>query len=163
MGKHLTLIALFLLTFNGLLAQKGNNSTLKIKDIMQGDDFVGHLPSNHYWSTNGSTLYFDWNPDGAMSDSLYAYSIAKKDINKVDFLSAHALPSSRIVYNKQKNKAVYTKNGDIFLLDVASYKAIPVTNTQAWQCNPHFTHNGKVIAYTQVNELFVWDMYSGTT
>ncbi|RIV73844.1 S9 family peptidase [Flagellimonas aequoris] len=163
MGKHLTLLALLLLTYNGLLAQKGNTSTLKIKDIMQGDNFVGHLPSGHYWSSDGMTLYFDWNPDGAMSDSLYAYSIGKKDIKKVDFLSANALPSSRITYNQQKTKAVYSKNGDIFLLDVATYKSTPITKTQERENNPHFTDNGKGIAYTKDNELFVWDTATGTT
>ena len=37
---------------------------------MQGDDFVGHLPSNPQWSLDGQTLYFDWNPEKAQNDSL---------------------------------------------------------------------------------------------
>lgn len=116
MGRFFTLILLSLITFNTLFAQKGNISILKIKDIMQGDDFVGHRPSSPYWSTNNSTLYFDWNPDGTMSDSLYAYSIAKKDIEKIDFLSANKLPSSRIIYNKEKSKAVYSKKWRCFFI-----------------------------------------------
>ena len=47
------------------LAQQGNTSTLTIKKIMQGDDFVGHLPSDPQWSTDGQTLYFNWNPEQA--------------------------------------------------------------------------------------------------
>ena len=80
---------------------------------MQGDDFVGHRPSSPYWSTDGQTLYFDWNPNEALSDSLYAYSVGSKNIKKVDFLTANALPSSRITYNQNKTKAVYSKNGDV--------------------------------------------------
>lgn len=111
MGRFFTPFVLFLITLNTLFAQKGNISTLKIKDIMQGDDFVGHRPSTPYWSTDGKTLYFDWNPNNAMSDSLYAYSIDHKNIEKLGFLEANALPSSRLTYNQAKTEAVYSKMG----------------------------------------------------
>lgn len=163
MGRYLLSTAFLLLTFNTLLAQKGNNSTLKIKDIMQGDDFVGHRPSNPYWSTDGKTLYFDWNPNGAMSDSLHAYSLASKDIQKVDFLTANALPSSRITYNQEKTKGVYAKNGDIFMLDATTHKATPITKTQERENDPHFTHNGKRVAYVKDGELYTWEIATGIT
>ncbi|WP_375323577.1 prolyl oligopeptidase family serine peptidase [Flagellimonas sp. GZD32] len=162
MGKYLTLSVLFLITCSNLVAQKGNNSVLKIKDIMQGDAFVGHLPSNAYWSTDNETLYFNWNPDGALSDSLYAYAAKSKDIHKVGFLEANALPASRLTYNNDQSKALYTKNGDVFLLDVASYTAKPIAKTTKRESNPHFTDNGKSIAFVQDGELFTWDIASGT-
>jgi len=83
---------------------------------MQGDDFVGHRPSNTYWSTDGKTLYFDWNPNNAMSDSLYAYSVDSKNIEKVGFLEANGLPSSRLTYNKAKTEAVYSKKRGYLLI-----------------------------------------------
>lgn len=161
MRRLFTLTLALLLTFNILQAQKGNNSPLKIKDIMQGDDFVGPRPSSAYWSTDSQTLYFDWNPDGAMSDSLYAYSIANKDLNKVDFLTANALPSSRLTYNNAKTEAVYSKNGDIFLLDNDTYQSKPITKTQERESNPHFTDDGKSIAFVKDGELFTWNIASG--
>lgn len=163
MKKYFFYITLSILSLSTVMAQKGNSSTLKIKDIMQGDDFVGHLPSSPYWSTNGSTLYFDWNPDGAPSDSLYAYSVTNKSINKVGFLGANALPSQRLTYNKDKTKAVYTKGGDIYLLDVATYSTQPITQTQDWEGSPHFTDNGKSVAFTKDGELFTWNIANGTT
>lgn len=161
MRRLFTLTLAFLLTFNILQAQKGNSSPLKIKDIMQGDDFVGPRPSSAYWSTDSQTLYFDWNPDGAMSDSLYAYSIANKDLNKVDFLTANVLPSSRLTYNNAKTEAVYSKNGDVFLLDIGTHQSKPITKTQERESNPHFTDDGKSIAFVKDGELFTWDITSG--
>ncbi|WP_108424875.1 prolyl oligopeptidase family serine peptidase [Flagellimonas amoyensis] len=163
MGKYLPSIVFLLFASCGLFAQKGNNSSLTIKDIMQGDDFVGHRPSNTHWSTDGKTLYFDWNPDGAMSDSLYAYSIASKKIQKVDFMTAATLPSSRITYNDSKTKGVYTKNSDIFLLDIATYRSTPITKTKDREGDPHFTNNDTQIAYIKGDDLYVWDIASGTT
>lgn len=163
MQRIFMLTVLFLLTFNIIQAQKGNISTLKIKDIMQGDDFVGPRPSNPYWSTNGQTLFFDWNPKGAMSDSLYAYSVTEKELKKVGFLKANAMPSSRLTFNKDKTKAVYSKNGDLYLLDVDTYQSKPITKTQERESNPHFTDYGKSIAFVKDGELFTWDINSGLT
>lgn len=163
MNRFFLPIVMLALSFTTVQAQKGNTSPLKIKDIMQGDDFVGHLPSNPYWSTDGSTLYFDWNPDGALSDSLYAYTLANKTTKKVGFMEANALPSQRLTYNQDKSKAVYEKGGDIYLLDVATYTAKPITKTQERESNPHFTHNGKSVAYTKGGELFTWSLAYGTT
>ena len=154
-------LAFLFICINSIIAQKGNISSLQIKDIMQGDDFVGHRPSSAYWTTDGKTLYFDWNPDGALSDSLYAYSVTNKKINKVGFLDANSLPSSRLTYNQDKTKAVYAKNGDIFLLDLNNHQTQPITKTQARESGPHFTDNGKSIAFEQNGELFTWDIASG--
>ncbi len=130
---------------------------------MKGDDFVGHLPSNPYWSTDGSTLYFDWNPDGALSDSLYAYTLARKTTKKVNFMETNALPSQRLTYNQDKSRAVYEKGGDIYLLDVATYTATPITKTLDRESSPHFTHNGKSVAFTKGGELFTWSIAAGIT
>jgi len=154
-------LAFLFICINSIIAQKGNISSLQIKDIMQGDDFVGHRPSSAYWATDGKTLYFDWNPDGALSDSLYAYSVTNKKINKVGFLDANSLPSSRLTYNQDKTKAVYAKNGDIFLLDLNTHQPKPITKTQARESGPHFSDNGKSIAFEQNGELFTWNTDSG--
>ncbi|MCK0161710.1 S9 family peptidase [Allomuricauda sp. F6463D] len=162
MGRFFTFILLSLITFNTVLAQKGNVSSLKIKDIMQGDAFVGHRPSSPYWSTDGQTLYFDWNPKGAaLSDSLHAYSVGNKKIHKVDFLTANSLPSSRLTYNPDKTQAVFSKNGDIFLLDIATHKSTAITKTQERESNPHFTDSGKSVAFVKGGELFTWNIESG--
>ncbi|MEC8832848.1 MAG: S9 family peptidase, partial [Bacteroidota bacterium] len=161
MQRFFTLTLILLLTFNLLQAQKGNISSLKIKDIMQGDNFVGNRPSNAYWSTNNETLYFDWNPNNAMSDSLYAYSIESKDLTKIDFLNANSLPSSRITYNPSKNQATYSKNGDIFLLNIDSYQPKTITKTQERESNPHFTDSGKSVAFVKGGELYTWNIGSG--
>ena len=156
-----TFLAFFLIGLGLLTAQKGNISSLQIKDIMQGDAFVGPRPSNAHWATDSKTLYFDWNPDGSLSDSLYAYSVSTKDTKKIDFLTANSLPSSRLIYNQDKTQAVYSKNGDIFLLDLNTYQSKPITKTQARESGPHFTDNGKSIAFEKNDELFTWNIASG--
>ncbi len=146
-----------------IMAQDGNISELTIKQIMQGDDFVGHLPSNVQWSSDGKTIYFDWNPEAVYSDSLYAYDLPTEKIQKVDFDMEYKLPSKFGTYNSKRTQKIYSKNGDIFIKDNASNTITPITQTNEQEDSPHFTENGKKVAYTKANNIFTWDIASGTT
>ncbi|CDF79466.1 dipeptidyl peptidase IV [Formosa agariphila KMM 3901] len=130
---------------------------------MQGDDYIGHLPSGAHWSENGNTIYFNWNPEKAFSDSLYAFNTHTKDIKKVDFETAYHLPAARGTYNTNKTKKIYSKHGDVFLMDIASEKITQITNTKATERNVHFTHNEQQIAYVLNDNLYTWDISSGVT
>ena len=57
---------------------------LDLKEIMKGHEFVGYLPENHYWNVDGTHLLFDWNQTTEPGNSLYAYSIKDKKLEKVD-------------------------------------------------------------------------------
>ncbi|QDO94476.1 S9 family peptidase [Formosa sediminum] len=144
-------------------AQNNNSSNLSIRQIMQGDSFVGHLPSNVHWSENGSTIYFNWNPENAYSDSLYAVTTKTKAIKKVPFNTAYNLPATRGTYNTDKTKKIYSKHGDVFVMDVSSEKITQITNTQASERNVHFTANEKQIAYVLETNIYTWDMATGET
>ena len=85
-------------------AQKDNHSSLTIKEIMQGEDFIGHLPSEPNWAADGSAVYFEWNPDTATSDSLYSYNLKSSAIQKVDFDTDYDLPSPYATFNTDRSK-----------------------------------------------------------
>ncbi|WP_335964256.1 prolyl oligopeptidase family serine peptidase [Galbibacter sp. PAP.153] len=152
-----------LLCISASFAQKNNQSALTIKQIMQGDDFVGHLPSNVHWSVDGKTIYFDWNPEKAYSDSLYMYGLTSEKIEKVSFETEYYLPSTNGNFNYKKDKKTYTKHGDIFLMDIPSKKITQITNTEAIESSAHFTGNEHKIAYVKNKNLYTWDINTGET
>lgn len=130
---------------------------------MKGDDFIGHRPSNVSWATDQSTIYFNWNPERAFGDSLYGYQLANKQIKKIGFMEAEKLPSTRMIAHPTKQKSVYTKNGDIFLFDKTTHTSLAITKTKERESSPHFTENGKKVAYVKENNLYTWNLDSGTT
>lgn len=163
MKKHFIPIFFYLIGCTPLTAQKGNTSELTIKQIMQGDDFVGHLPSNAQWLSDGKTIYFDWNPEAVFSDSLYAYQLETEKIQKVDFDTEYNLPSTRSTLNTERTQKIYSKNDDIFIMDVASNVITQITRTKEIEGSPHFTGNGTEVAYIKDNNILTWDIASGTT
>lgn len=152
-----------LLNLLPLIAQESNISALKIKDIMKGEDFIGNRPSNVFWATDQSAIYFDWNPDKAFNDSVYRYQLNTKKIEPLSFLEAEELPSTLMINHPTLNKSVYAKNGDVFILDRTSHTSLAITRTQERESNPHFTAGGKKVAYLKGRNLFTWNIQTGTT
>ncbi|MCX2679324.1 prolyl oligopeptidase family serine peptidase [Galbibacter sp. EGI 63066] len=163
MKQLLLLSSLFSLLTLHCFAQKGNLSTLSIEQIMQGDDFVGHLPSDVYWSEDGNTIYFQWNPEKAYSDSLYAYNLKTEKIDKADFETEYNLPSPYAKYNADHTKKVYSKHGNIFLFDIKTNKPLQITDTKERESSPYFIKNETQIAYRKDDNIYTWDISSGVT
>lgn len=129
---------------------------------MNGDDFVGHLPNNPFRSSESQTIFFNWNPNKAMSDSIYSYNLKNMKISQLDFDSAYQLASPNVTFNTNRTKKLYEKEGDIFLVDTQTNKTIRVTTTKEIETNPHFTANDSQVAYIKGDNLFLWDSSTGS-
>lgn len=152
-----------LLCLTSSLAQQGNKSNLSIKEIMQGNHFVGHLPSNPQWSLDSQTLYFDWNPEQAQNDSLYAYPLKLGKTIKTDFKTSYSLPNPNGVYNKDRTLKIYAKRGNIYMVNLKTQRITQITQTEAYESAPHFTDNGNKVAFQKGNNLYSWDIATGST
>ncbi|MCK0130082.1 prolyl oligopeptidase family serine peptidase [Flavobacteriaceae bacterium F08102] len=142
-------------------AQENNASSLSIKQIMQGDDFVGHLPSNVFWSLDGKKIYFNWNPEKAYSDSLYVYQLKDGSIKKVDFETSYNLPPRNAIYSKNKTYKAYSKEGDIYLVDLKKNSTIRVTNTDENEGNLQFVERDTKIAFNKGKNIYTWTISTG--
>ncbi|MFZ1749833.1 MAG: hypothetical protein WAU01_06560 [Saprospiraceae bacterium] len=45
--------------------------SLRLEDIMKGNEFIGQQPDNHRWTYDGSMVFFDWNPNDEQGSSKY--------------------------------------------------------------------------------------------
>ncbi|MFT6921690.1 MAG: dipeptidyl aminopeptidase/acylaminoacyl peptidase [Crocinitomicaceae bacterium] len=72
-------ITLVLLTLTRIVsAQIENTSSLKLPEIMKGNEFIGHQPNNIRWAYVGKTILFEWNPENEPGDKTFAYSLTDK-------------------------------------------------------------------------------------
>ncbi|MGB0984154.1 MAG: prolyl oligopeptidase family serine peptidase [Saprospiraceae bacterium] len=140
-----------------------NKSTLTIPQIMQGEKFIGYSPSNIFWSDDSKSIYFTWNPKGEKVKSLYKIGVNDAKPTLVTVEEQQEMPSSRGVFNEARTQKVYTKNGDVFLLNVASNENKQITNTLDYEFNPLFSGDEKHIIYTKSNNLYRWNIAEGTT
>lgn len=158
--KHPFLWLLFLATSLSI-AQTKNQSQLTIDQIMQGDNFVGYLPTNIHWSENNKDIYFSWNPKNDTIRSTYKVNVNSKKINKATFedLKSKMNPSD---ISKNGKWSVYEKAGDLFLRNNIKNTLKRLTNTIAYESNPRFSGNQTSIIYQQGNNLYQWHITDGT-
>ncbi|MCP3931710.1 MAG: prolyl oligopeptidase family serine peptidase [Bacteroidetes bacterium] len=128
---------------------------------MQAEKFVGYLPQSISWSEDGKTVYFDWNPEMDTLRSRYKISINGGDPEKVSHEELKNMPSRRGAYNKAQTKKVYSKNGDLFLLNIQDGTHIQITNTLDSESSPQFSGDETKIVFSKSNNLFTWDIKSG--
>ena len=135
---------------------------LTIEKIMQGERFTGYSPSGLQWSPAGNKLFFNWNPEMEKIQSLYSVTIKNTKPEKVTLEDKKNLIYFSGTYNRARTKMLYSKNGDIFLLDIRTGTSKQITSTVANESNPVFSKNEDRVIYQSVNNLFSWDIASGT-
>jgi len=154
----LTILSLAILGFG----QTENLSLLTIDQIMQGDDFVGYLPSQIEWAENNQSIYFSWNPDRDTIRSTYKADIQTKEIKKLSFDELKKMQNEGD-YTKDFAWKVYQKQGDIFLVNLSDQKVKQITNTIERESYPRFSGDESSILFQKENNLFQWSIEEGTT
>ncbi|HRI79875.1 MAG TPA: prolyl oligopeptidase family serine peptidase [Cyclobacteriaceae bacterium] len=138
------------------------SQTLTVEKIMRDPKWMGAAPSNIFWSEDSKQVYFNWNPDKNAGDSLYTFSLTNRVPQKVNASARKSLPSVNGIYNKARSKKLYDKNGDIFLLDLATGKSLQITSTTEREFNPTFSGDGKKILFTAGMNLYSLEIATGS-
>ena len=135
---------------------------LTVEKIMRDPKWIGVVPSNIFWSEDSKSIYFNWNPDKNSGDSLYSVSLTNRLPQKVNPFNRRALPTSNGIYNRTKTKKLYEKNGDLFILDIATAKKIQITATNDRESNPVFSFDERKVLFTTNMNLFSWEIATGS-
>ncbi|HEU5165032.1 MAG TPA: prolyl oligopeptidase family serine peptidase, partial [Chitinophagaceae bacterium] len=137
---------------------------LTVEKIMRDPIWMGTSPSNVQWSNDGQTIYFSWNPEKALSDSLYSITLSNKTPVKVSPADGQSFRSiGNYNYNLSRSAYVYAKDGDIFFTDIKTGKTKRITQTVDPESNPQFSFNETKIVYNRSQNLYAWDIATGET
>jgi len=156
------ILFVLLTTLAGITAAQKieNRSSLNIEDIMQGERFIGYLPENPIWSDDGSTLFFTWNPE--MDTLRRWYKTTRMGEAPIRLTPEEVRDMSAAGrHNRDRTMKVYSKDGDIFLIDLRSGEKKAITQTQAFESSPRFSGDEKFVIYQSGDNLFAWNIQDG--
>jgi len=133
-------IATFLLLFPAvILLSQTEPYKLTVEKIMRDPKWIGTSPSAPRWSADGKTLFFNWNPEKAISDSLYFITTEIKTPVKASVKQKqHFISANSLLYNLERSAYVYNKDGDIFYTDLKTGKTKGVNETNEVETNQQF-------------------------
>ncbi|RYU87917.1 S9 family peptidase [Mucilaginibacter terrigena] len=157
MKKNLTLLFLCI----GFAASAQKLEVLTIEKIMRDPKWIGTSPDNIRWSDDSKKIYFTWNPDKAERDERFYISPNNIKPQKATLAERRDILPDNGKWNKKRTLKTYEKNGDIYLLDVASGKSIQLTNTTGYENNPTFSGDETSIVFTSENNLYALKLNKG--
>jgi dipeptidyl aminopeptidase/acylaminoacyl peptidase len=160
MKKSLFLILASLFSFFAFCQKK---TVLSVEQIMQDPKWIGTSPTNLRWALDNSKIYFNWNPERNLGDSLYKFDIHTKKIEKVLAKEKHHLPSGPVVLSNDKQKKVYAQKGDLYLFFVTSSALKRLTYTLEEESEPSFSLDDQWIVYKKGLNLFAYHISEGIT
>jgi len=154
-------VSFCLLLFAFVSSAQKNLGPLTVEKIMRDQKWIGASPSNPYWSADGRYLFFFWNPERAMSDSVYYITLTDRVPKKATAEMRQNIPSlNSIVYNTPKTAFAYVKDGDLYYVD-AQKRERRVTHTVETESSPQFLENNTKIAFTRAQNIYTWDLATG--
>ena len=137
---------------------------LTVEKIMRDPKWIGTSPSNVNWSYDSKYIYFNWNPEKAIADSLYYISNAHLVPQKASYQQKQSLlRPDDITYNSNRTNFVYDKEGDIFFADTKTGKERRITQTEDIESNPRFSFNDTKVVYSLNQNLYSWEIATGLT
>lgn len=140
------------------------SQTLTVEKIMRDPKWIGTSPSNVFWSNDSKSVFFNWNPENKLADSLYNYAIAGGEPQKAGFYEAQKINAlNNAVYNSTNTQMVYAYRGDLFLSDNKTGKITRITQTEEFESGPKFIMKDEWVAYTRNQNLYGWNTKTGVT
>jgi len=157
MKKSFTLLFLCF----GLGASAQTLGQLTVEKIMRDPQWMGVSPSNIRWSDDSKKIYFNWNPDKTERDELFYITPGNTKPQKVSLADRRNMIPETGKWNKKRTLKTYEKNGDIYLLEVATGKTTQLTNTTSRENNPTFSGDEGSIVFTNDNNLYQLKLNKG--
>ena len=151
------IILLASLTFAGSVIGQTypNHSSLNLKEIMKGNEFIGNQPENIRWSVDGKTIYFDWNPNNDPASSVYGYIPGLKGQKpfKADPASVYEFDPEQAEFGVQYSAV----DGALVAVSKSDSKVKVVFQSSSPVSNVQRTAKSNIIAFQLENNLFVYD------
>src|SRR6187401_2246290 len=92
---------------------------LTVEKIMRDPNWIGTSPSNIQWSNDGKSIYFNWNHENAVADSIYYITLNNKVPTKATPAETQAFRTTgNFTYNLSRSAYVFAKDGDIFYTEI---------------------------------------------
>jgi dipeptidyl aminopeptidase/acylaminoacyl peptidase len=132
-------------------------SDLTVNQIMQDPQWFGTFPSNIEWNEESDIIYFDYNPEQQVSDSLYQIRLKNKsNIEKVSLADRKSKIPAYGDYNDKQTQKLFVKSGDLYLYDKKKKSAQLILDLGERIQSPKFI-TASEYAFISGNNLFIYD------
>ena len=138
-----------------------NRSDLQLKEIMKGNEFIGHQPENVHWDVSGKKIIFDWNPENNPGNSTYTldYQIKGSTPQKV---KGNYVPISYDREQHKFEKQYSSLEGNLISIDKKTNTIKVVYQSNSTIHSIQRLNDPRLIVFQQGNNLFLYDEFNSS-
>jgi dipeptidyl aminopeptidase/acylaminoacyl peptidase len=153
MLKKIILLQSLLWIFSLAQAQ----TPLSVDYIMRDPKWMGTFPSAHFWSSTSKQIYFNYNPEQNLADSLYKIdAVAGAKPTKVSVQEERTLKKEE-VYSADENLKLFKKGNQVLLQDVKKGKTTTLFDWYGPLDKLKFLANEQYIAFSSELNFYRFD------
>ncbi len=134
---------------------------LSVDTIMRGHQLAGYEPSDARWSGDGQRIYFLWKQyTDPPTKPLDTYVVGRdgSGLRKLSEDEATAAPPIAADFTRDRGRAVYSHEGDLWVYDYSTDRARRLTRTSEPETQPRFTQDGERIVFLRANNLYLMSL-----
>ncbi|MBI6120447.1 S9 family peptidase [Salegentibacter maritimus] len=156
---HVLFLTLLSFGYTGV----SQTSELSVEKVMQDPNWMGNFPSNIKWNADSETIYFDYNPEQNVSDSLYKIELRNPSkIKKVDLKEEQNLSPRYGDFNKDRTKKIFGENGSLKLYNIKTGKTTELLDLSKAIESPKFLANEDKVSFILDKNAFVYNRKEGS-
>jgi dipeptidyl aminopeptidase/acylaminoacyl peptidase len=130
---------------------------LSVDYIMRNPKWMGTFPSAHFWSSTSKQIYFNYNPEQNLADSLYKIdAVAGAKPTKVSVQEERTLKKEEI-YSADESLKLFKKGNQVLLQDVKKGKTTTLFDWYEPLDKLKFLANEQYIAFSSELNFYRFD------
>lgn len=134
---------------------------LTLEQAMADPDWIGPPVENAFWSLDGSSAAYQLKRVGSPLRDTYSVDIVSGVSTQVEDAQLAALDAANPVYDRARRRAVFVRNGDIFLRDLSNNSLRQLSRSDVIDSQPRFTSDGRGVIYLADADWMRHDLGSG--
>ncbi len=118
---------------------------LTIEQVMADPDWIGAPVERAWWAWDGQRVQYELKREGSLIRDSYEQAIDATAGARVEDAQRGRLDAANPVYDAQRQRMLFVRNGDVFLRDLRSGALTQLTRTAEAETQPRFATDGGVI------------------
>ncbi|MBL8297128.1 MAG: S9 family peptidase [Rhodanobacteraceae bacterium] len=136
-------------------------AALTLDQIMAEPDWIGAAVEAPYWSADGRAIYYSLKRAGSVVRDLHRLA---PDDGKDSLLSPAEVATADgpdAVYDQDRRRAAFVRNGDIFVRELGSQRLIQITRSHEQESAPQFSADQTTLHYRVGSDWYGHDFSNG--
>jgi dipeptidyl aminopeptidase/acylaminoacyl peptidase len=159
MHRSLSLVALLLATLPSAAFAQAAPATpatsLTLQQVMADPDWIGPPVEDAWWAWDGQRVQYALKRDGATIRDTWQQAIEGGAAARIDGAARAGLDAANPVYDAQRARMAFVRNGDVFVRDLHTGTLTQVTRSNDDDALPQWSSDGGLV-WRVGNDWYRW-------